>query len=369
MRSNPLPFLLLVLLGLFGGLAVHDTTAQDASPATTPGASIEFVESSGLDLTIPQGDTPATVDITLRNLSSTQQTVTFCFLERTPNATCADSPVTVDAGDDGVLAPNSVSTVRLTITQAGRQIDLSGYLVATIDGQAQAIRPITLTHETFTVAVWHILAASLLVAVVFTASRKVSLHGARKRPIVDNPSLKGWATAVTVATGIGAPLLKELLGGESTILPGGEFAILGVLFALMIFIAPMIYGMTTNPADSNTLVAGESTTTPPIMGTWRLFWLSIALSVWAFTGTALTVALFIADAWDAGTLSFPNAIILAGACLAVFAILAFHAWRQIDHITSEEPLSTAQLVLNGVTDIQSVRVIVQPHVRHRFSGL
>lgn len=369
MRLKPLFLLSLILLGLFGALAIRDTPAQDVPPATTPVPLIEFVEPADLDVTIPKGNDSATVEVTVRNLTATDQTVAFCFLERAATATCADSPVTIDAGDDGTIAPYSISTVRLTITTTGPDTDRSGFLVSTIDGQTQAIRPMTTTHETFTVAAWHILAVGLLVAVVFTFTRKLSLHGARKRPLVDNPSLKGWATAVTVVTGIGAPIVKEFLGGSSTLLPGGEFAILGILFALMIFIAPLIYGLNTSPADSNTLVAGESATTPPIMGTWNLFWLSIALSVWAFTGAALTVGLSIADAWDAGTLSFPNALILAIACLAVFAILAFHSWRQIDHITCEEPLSTTQLVLSGVTDLQSVRVIVQPHARHRFSGL
>jgi hypothetical protein len=368
MRSIP-ALVLALLVTLLGANAFQDTLAQDAPPVAAPGELIELVASAELDVTIPQGDDPATTDVTIRNLTATDQVFAFCFLEASPAATCAESPVTIAIDGDGILAPLSVATIRLTITETGDATDRSGFLVATIDGQAQVVRPMTMTHETFAVAAWNILAAALLVALVFTFARKISMHGSRKRPLVDNPSLKGWATAVTVATGVGAPLLTGFLGGESTLLPGREFAILGILFALMIFIAPLIYGLNRKPADSNTLVAGESATTPPIMGIWRLFWVSIALSVWAFTGTALTVGLFIADAWDAGTLSFPNTLILAGACLAMFAILALHSWRQIDHITTEEPLSTTQLVLSGVTDIQSIRVIVQPHIRHRFSGL
>jgi hypothetical protein len=370
MRSLPvLSLALFLLFSLFGATNARETLAQDAPPATASGQLVQFVESSEFDVSIPRGDGPATMDITVRNLSDAEQAVAFCFLEPTPTATCADSPVSFAIEGNDSIAPHTVATLHLSVTQTGKPEDLSGFLVTTVSGQVQDIRPVTLTHEGFVVSALHVLAVGLLFAVIFTFARKTSLHGARKRPIVDNPSFKGWATAVTVATGIGAPLLKEFLGGRSTLLPGREFAILGIFFALMIFIAPLIYGLNTKPADSNTLVAGENTTTPPIMGTWGLFWVSIALSVWAFTGTAITIGLYIADAWDAGALSFANTLILAGACLVVVVILALHSWQQIDQICSEEPLSIAQITMSGVTDIQTMRVIIQPQVRRRFSGL
>lgn len=367
MRPIPARFLAFALLILTGAYANQPTLAQDTPPLPASGEIVQFVESSELGVTLPRGDDPATVEIAVRNLTATEQTVAFCFLEGT--ATCANSPVTIATDGEEAIAPPGITTFRLSISATGVETDRSGFLVTLIDGQVQDIRPMTIAHESLAVAAWHILAAGLLAAIVFTFARKTSLHGSRKRPIVDNPSFKGWATSVTVAAGIGTLFLNEFPGGSSTLPPGNEFAILGILFALMIFIAPLIYGLNTKPADSNALVAGESITTPAVTGMWRLFWVVIALSVWAFTGTALIVGLSIADAWDAGTLSFPSTIILAVACLTVFAILALHSWRQIDRITSEEPLSTTQLVLSGVTDIQSVRIIVQPHVRHRFSGL